>query len=117
MILVLKFFFSSIGIKSQVLLKATLPIVSYAECLNVYKREVPITSSQICAGGEEGKDSCSGDSGGPLQVLSVNPSGEPAYIQQGIVSFGPRICGSQGKPGVYTKVAYYTDWIMKNMKK
>lgn len=104
------------GIKSQVLLKATLPIVSSNDCLKVYKKKIPITESQICAGGEDGKDSCSGDSGGPLQIVGLNDEGQPVYYQEGIVSFGPKNCGTEGQPGVYTKVSYYTQWIMDNSK-
>ncbi|KAK6630239.1 hypothetical protein RUM43_014938 [Polyplax serrata] len=104
------------GIRSHVLLKATLPIVSRPECLRAYKNKVPITDTQICAGGEAGKDSCSGDSGGPLQVIELNHLGEPAYVQKGIVSFGPRNCGTEGIPAVYTRVSRYVDWILMNLK-
>ncbi|KFP27412.1 Kallikrein-11, partial [Colius striatus] len=48
-----------------------------------------------------------GDSGGPLicnQAL------------QGIVSWGMEICGQPKRPGVYTKVCRYAQWIQKIMK-
>ncbi|KAG9347069.1 hypothetical protein JZ751_005996 [Albula glossodonta] len=57
-------------------------------------------------------DTCQGDSGGPLvceDALGV------AYAW-GIVSWGEK-CGVAGYPGVYTKVAYYYDWISMHIGK
>ena len=59
-----------------------------------------------------GKDTCRGDSGGPL--ISKQGPKEVMYLK-GIVSFGTSKCG-QGTPGVFTNVAYYMDWIRTNMK-
>ena len=47
-----------------------------------------------------GKDSCNGDSGGPLFMW--NGEETPRY-QVGLVSFGTSKC-ARGKPGVYTRV-------------
>lgn len=55
-----------------------------------------------------------GDSGQPL--LHVNTETMPAHWELvGIVSFGPSPCGQQSKPGVYTKISNYLEWILKNM--
>lgn len=66
-----------------------------------------ISDSQYCAYDPiEKGNSCQGDSGGPLQVFH-NPY--TAHIV-GVVSFGIGNCGD-GYPGVYTRVAYYLNWI------
>jgi trypsin len=61
-----------------------------------------VDDTMICAGVPEGgKDSCSGDSGGPL-----TKDGQLV----GIVSWGLG-CGEVGYPGVYTNVASVREWI------
>ena len=59
-----------------------------------------------------GKDSCNGDSGGPL--FAREQTDDP-WIQIGLVSYGTTTCGI-GVPGVYTKVSYYMDWIDGHLK-
>lgn len=75
-----------------------------------------IGSGQLCAGGEKGKDSCRGDSGGSLMTVTSKRAGEVNWYAEGIVSFGPHPCGTLGWPGVYTKVSEYVDWIRRNIK-
>ncbi|XP_074036725.1 phenoloxidase-activating factor 1-like [Leptinotarsa decemlineata] len=106
------------GQNSMVLQKVELPIVSLEDCRNVYKSEpkANINYLQLCAGGRDKKDSCPGDSGGPLHVAAyINEA--TRYVQQGVVSFGPRFCGLEGYPGVYTRVAYYMDWILDTIRR
>ncbi|MBV9346265.1 MAG: trypsin-like serine protease, partial [Gammaproteobacteria bacterium] len=59
----------------------------------------------LCAGAA-GRKSCLGDSGGPV----VFTNGRPTYLV-GIVSWGKTNCAGDVMPGVYTRVAAYTDWI------
>ena len=69
-----------------------------------------------------GKDSCSGDSGGPLmikrykRVTQVGVPTDPFMTQIGIVSWGnaPE-CGTEGVPGVYTNVRYFLPWILDHI--
>lgn len=63
----------------------------------------------LCAG-KQGKDSCSGDSGGPMQIGTGNQ-----WTQIGIVSWGIG-CGKSFYPGVYTRVTEVKEWIDKITK-
>jgi len=72
-----------------------------------------LTNKQICAGGEKGKDSCVGDSGSGLMRTDPNMTpGMEKWVLVGVVSYGPRLCGTEGVPGVYTRVQSYLDWIL-----
>ncbi|KAM6222327.1 kallikrein-11-like [Rhynchocyon petersi] len=85
---------------------ANITIIDHKECEDAYPGN--ITDTMVCASvREEGKDSCQGDSGGPLVC---NGS------LQGIISWGQDPCAVTKKPGVYTKVCKYVDWIQKTMK-
>ena len=67
-----------------------------------------VTPQMICAGASvDGRDTCPGDSGGP--ILRRLPNGK--LVQVGIVSFGIGQCGVAALPGVYTRLALYTDWM------
>lgn len=86
-----------------------LPRVSNEECQRL-QPEFIITDGQICAGNvvKGSVDSCQGDSGGPLFSYNENSG---SYILEGIVSYGYG-CAQEGKPGVYTNVATYHNWIL-----
>jgi Trypsin len=65
------------------------------------------TEAMMCAGlMEGGKDACSGDSGGPLFEKKYDGS----MIQMGLVSFGNG-CARANRPGVYTRLSSYSEWI------
>ena len=100
-----------------------LPLVDPEECKKRMRRILGLkkfdSKYQICAGGDEGKDSCSGDSGSPLMKLNVHKmdSGDVkySYVLIGMVSYGGEKCGLKGKWGVYTRVESYTDWVLDNL--
>ncbi|XP_047489350.1 phenoloxidase-activating factor 3-like [Penaeus chinensis] len=100
------------GIQSDRLQHLALPFAEKQKCNEVYRGN--LVAEQICMGGEPGKDSCRGDSGGPLIV----PAGveRTQSMQIGIVSYGPTSCGQEGFPGVYTSVSHYRSWVEETMR-
>uniref|UniRef100_A0AAG5CW22 CLIP domain-containing serine protease n=1 Tax=Anopheles atroparvus TaxID=41427 RepID=A0AAG5CW22_ANOAO len=87
---------------SPVLLQARIPPV---ECsLNNYA---------ICAGFGNATLHCEGDSGGPMKAQV--PEFNFRYVQFGVISAGPR-CGAQGVPGVSSRVSYFMQWILDNIR-
>jgi len=102
---------------SNVKLKLSLPLVDQDQCNQVYGNvSVQLGYGQICAGGQRGKDSCRGDSGGPLMTVEALPDGSGRWSVVGVVSFGPSPCGMPGWPGVYTKVQDFVPWILSKLR-
>uniref|UniRef100_A0A8D0BGX8 Peptidase S1 domain-containing protein n=1 Tax=Salvator merianae TaxID=96440 RepID=A0A8D0BGX8_SALMN len=97
----------------KTLQQVQLPLIDTMPCDNMYHIGTGISPStreiqddMICAGYVEGeKDACLGDSGGPLVCLE-----EGSWFVIGIVSWGD-MCAIPNRPGVYTRVSFYQDWI------
>lgn len=70
--------------------------------------------TQLCVGSEMARDTCNGDSGGPL--LMYHKDFPCMYNVIGITSAGLS-CGTPGIPGVYTRVFPYLDWITQTLSK
>ncbi|KAI8130975.1 Serine protease easter [Lucilia cuprina] len=101
---------------STIKLKIMVNVWNTTKCQDTYNIfNMPIDENyQFCAGGADGIDTCRGDSGGPLMVTQ-RIKNKDVYFVIGIVSYGPRPCGLEGWPGVYTRVGNYTDWILNNL--
>jgi secreted trypsin-like serine protease len=68
---------------------------------------------QLCSGDLLGeRDACQGDSGGGLYI-ERNLLNNRRYTIDGVVSYGDQ-CASRMKPGIYTRVSTYVDWIREN---
>ncbi|XP_038627381.1 acrosin-like [Tachyglossus aculeatus] len=90
---------------SRTLQKVEMKVIPWDKCA---ARFPLVTRNMLCAGFEEGgRDSCQGDSGGALVCSSR--AGEK-WSQLGIVSWGEG-CARPGKPGIYTSVFNYLNWI------
>ena len=86
--------------------QVAVPIVTNAVCNEPESYNGLIGEGQVCAGFREGgRDSCLGDSGGPLMIAQ---NGE--FRQAGVVSFG-RGCAQPNFYGVYSRLSFYKTWI------
>lgn len=88
--------------KNTILKYGQLNIIDQNECKKQYdKIQFTITDNVFCAAAQNGKDVCYNDIGGPA-------------IQNdklvGIVSWGLH-CGTSPRPGIYTKIGNFVDWI------
>ncbi|XP_074052100.1 tryptase beta-2-like [Macrotis lagotis] len=94
-----------------------VPILDNHDCDKLYhqisttaKSARIIPEDMICAG-KKGYDVCEEDSGAPL-VCKI----EDSWLQAGVASWVDN-CGLLLKrPGVYTSVSKYVDWIKKNIQ-
>ncbi|XP_033487861.2 plasminogen-like [Epinephelus lanceolatus] len=69
-----------------------------------------IKDHEMCGINEGGMDACQGDSGGPLVCKIQN-----SYILQGVTSRGIG-CAIVTRPGVYTRVSTFVNWINKTIE-
>ena len=102
------------GSPSAELREVDLPIVSLETANASGAYDADLTPDMLPAGfSSGGKDSCNGDSGGPLIVRNESNDG---YVLAGIVSFGSHLgCAAPNAYGVYTRVSYFLDWISRGM--
>ncbi|KAM7347487.1 transmembrane protease serine 9-like [Cochliomyia hominivorax] len=94
------------GYSPDFLKTVDLPLIPADDCRSKTDYDSLIHPGMMCAGYLEGeRDACQGDSGGPLVCLGR---------QAGIISWGTG-CAQPKKPGVYTDVAYFKEWILKSV--
>ena len=98
----------------EVLQATNVTLINYNNCvrrLNKLRRSLENEKhTVVCAISKTRKDSCGGDSGGPL-FKKVNDE----WIIYGILSFGHSACGSS-EPSVYTNLEHYSDWIKRKIR-
>lgn len=98
------------GSRSAIKQKLGIKVYDQERCRAKFAtKKAEITPKQLCAGGDFAKDSCHGDSGGPLMKL------QKVWNLEGVVSYGNR-CGLEDWPGVYTRVQAYMNWIRDNIR-
>ncbi|XP_041658512.1 uncharacterized protein prss56 [Cheilinus undulatus] len=101
------------GPSADVVMEAKVPLLPQSTCKSALGKEL-VTNTMLCAGYLAGGiDSCQGDSGGPL-IYQDRISGR--FQLYGITSWGDG-CGEKGKPGVYTRVSAFSDWIQAEIQK
>ncbi|KAM9101646.1 tryptase [Sarcophilus harrisii] len=94
-----------------------VPIFDNHDCDRLYHKVSTTAEStriipedMICAG-KKGHDICEGDIGSPL-VCKV----EDSWLQAGVASWVENCGESSNRPGVYTNILKYLDWIQKNIQ-
>ncbi|XP_025025794.1 hepatocyte growth factor activator [Python bivittatus] len=96
---------------SSVVQEALIPIIPDYKCQNSDVYGAEISENMFCAGYLDGRsDACQGDSGGPLACER-----DGVFYLYGIISWGDG-CGKAMKPGVYTKVTKYVNWINQEIQ-
>ncbi|KAJ2840907.1 hypothetical protein FBU31_000048 [Coemansia sp. 'formosensis'] len=97
-----------------------------ALCKNIRDQFDSNNGNYICVTTPDGRDTCSGDSGGPLlrrcnaNLAQSGSTGSGPWVQLGITSYGDNagrdtrvICAADDGAGFYTHVARYMDFIRK----
>ncbi|XP_059144990.1 ovochymase-2-like [Physella acuta] len=93
--------------------QAMVPIINTTLCSSDDFYGSRLLDHMVCAGYPDGGiDSCGGDSGGPLVCETTHD--DKHWEIQGITSWG-LLCAAPQRPGVYTVVYDYIQWIQQNI--
>ncbi|OXA51762.1 Chymotrypsin BI [Folsomia candida] len=93
---------------SPILKNTTANVIANGQCRRFFRSIV--TGNLICIGTTFDASPCRGDSGGPLVVKQTTESGQPFFMQLGIVSFGGNSC-QKAYPVGFTRVSAFLDYI------
>ena len=107
--------------KAKTLQEIDLKILSSETCQNMSDEYARFSEEKedfyaegiFCAGGESGKDVCSGDSGSAI-FMKENDT----VVQMGLVSGRSGrgvLCGDTVTPSLYTRISFYLKWILDNI--
>jgi plasma kallikrein len=102
--------FGEEGTYQKFLKKIDMPVVAKRDCEEKISKTVlgpdfKLKEGKLCAGGQEGKDACTGDGGSPL-VCEMEYGNSVVYFQVGIVASAlAGQCGQKDVPAFYTKVS------------
>lgn len=78
-------------------------------------KEYYTDSSHVCAG-QNGSNTCDGDSGGPLmESVRVNGSIDQRMVLEAVISQGYIFCNSNFYPSIGTRVHNFLSWIENNI--
>ncbi|EGV96080.1 Mannan-binding lectin serine protease 1 [Cricetulus griseus] len=100
-----------VGTNDSLVFQIEIPTVNHDTCQKAYTPlKKKVTKDMICAGEREGgKDSCAGDSGGPMVTKD---EGRDQWYLVGVVSWGED-CGKKDRYGVYSYIYPNKDWIQR----
>ena len=91
---------------SSLLMQVNLNVQDPPQCTTTLGVGPGSVHPKVLCAGAPARKTCLGDSGGPV----VFTTGRPHQLV-GVVSWGIEDCAGDAKPGVYTRVSAYTDWI------
>ncbi|KAK6645356.1 hypothetical protein RUM43_001632 [Polyplax serrata] len=104
------------GNYQNIIKEVEVPVLSSMNCQSKLRNTklgssfVLDTDSFLCAGGEPGKDACTGDGGNALACMK-----DGKYYVAGLTAAGLG-CGNSNTPGLYVNLVNYISWIKAVIK-
>ena len=97
---------------SAILRMLALEFKTNAECAADPRWGDTADNQKVFCATDPRRKTCYGDSGGPIIAQYARKS-ELKLV--GVVSWGSGLCAMDNRPGGYTKVSYYADWIREEV--